>query len=150
MTETISLRVGPNESDNERLGELLRQLRVDTAGLTQVQAAERLHISSEYIRLFEKGQRVPPAGRFVVILDVYEVPYELHREKDHYAVSVGEYRIAFTSRIREVRRSTPKQARYLLTQVDRQRKELLGEILVLATQADERTLFDIRNQLRGD
>ena len=58
----VDLAVGPGEPDNSRFGELLERLRLET-GLSRADAAAKLGLSPEYLRLIEVGKRTPALGQ---------------------------------------------------------------------------------------
>jgi transcriptional regulator with XRE-family HTH domain len=64
------LVVGPGQSGNEDLGAILRELR-EFAGLSRIEAAARLRVSLEYLRLIEAGRRVPALGQMPRFLAEY-------------------------------------------------------------------------------
>ena len=70
--------VGPGEPDNSRFGELLEGLRWK-AGLSRADAAAKLGLSSEYLRLIEVGKRTPALGQMRNLLDAYGAEGEVER-----------------------------------------------------------------------
>src|SRR4051794_36452633 len=66
----VDMVVGPGESDNRRFGELLADLRRH-AGLSRADAATKLGLSAEYLRLIEAGRRTPALGQMRAVLDAY-------------------------------------------------------------------------------
>src|SRR4051794_22818337 len=70
--------VGPGEPDNSRFGELLEDLRRN-AGLSRADAAAKLRLSSEYLRLIEIGKRTPALGQMRNLLDAYGAEGEVER-----------------------------------------------------------------------
>jgi transcriptional regulator with XRE-family HTH domain len=64
------LVVGPGQSGNQELGSILRELR-EFAGLSRIEAAARLRVSVEYLRLIEAGRRVPALGQMPRFLSEY-------------------------------------------------------------------------------
>lgn len=80
--------------DNKSFGDLLKALRLG-AGLTQTEAAKRTSHTLSYLRMFEKGQRVPPAGRAANIFRGYGVPYEVIHSPNSITLVVGIIRIKF-------------------------------------------------------
>lgn len=61
--------------DNQAFGEFLRSLRL-AAGLTQKEVVEKLYLTLPYLRMFEKGQRVPHAGQVSNLCYAYGVKCE--------------------------------------------------------------------------
>lgn len=109
----IDLVVGPNhEADNRVFGRMLAEFR-QIAGLSRGEAAARLDVSAEYLRLIELGRRTPAMGQMQAFLDVYEINGELGKLQPggdrpdlilfppHADEPVTVY---FASRIREARR----------------------------------------------
>lgn len=92
-------KVGPREADNEKLGNLLLELRTK-AGFSRTTAAHRLDLSSEYLRLIERGIRTPVEGNMRSILDLYRETYTVEVGR----IVIGDVSVEFTSRIKEPRR----------------------------------------------
>ena len=67
-----NLVVGPGEADNEHFGEILERLR-KRAGLSRMEAAKAIGVTSEYIRLIERGKRTPAAGQMPKIMGAYGI-----------------------------------------------------------------------------
>ena len=129
----IHLTVGPNQEDNEKFGGLLHHFR-DAVGYSRAEAAQRLGLSSEYVRMLERGERTAPIGRVRDILNHYEVDFVMDVRK---MVINDEVEVEFTSRILEARnREHPRQLR--------NRAETLGEILALLIEADDELLDTVR------
>jgi transcriptional regulator with XRE-family HTH domain len=80
--------------DNEEFGNLLKGLRW-SAGLTQKEAAKRTYETVSYLRMFEKGQRVPQAGRAANIFSWYGVPFEVIHSPNSITLVVGSIKIKF-------------------------------------------------------
>jgi len=139
---TINLTVGPGEAGNEKFGELLNELRI-AAGVTRASAADILGVSSEYIRLIERGKRVPAWGGMPKIFDAYGVRYT-HHGVDSWAFE--DVLVKFTSRIRESRRNADDPPRSRIYQTSN-RSKLIGEIVEALVQADPTTLKDIHRTL---
>jgi transcriptional regulator with XRE-family HTH domain len=78
QSPSVDLVVGPGEPDNSRFGELLEDLR-RKAGLSRADAAARLGLSSEYLRLIEIGKRTPALGQMRNLLDAYGAEGEVER-----------------------------------------------------------------------
>src|SRR3954468_22900643 len=127
------LVVGPKEPGNEEFGELLRTYRIQK-GLTRKQAAERFGLSSEYLRLIERGKRTPAWGNMPLIFGVYDVPYVLVGEE----YVIDEIAIKFTSRIREARTKDEPKPPHIPPDPNRSRQ--IAQIVELLMEADERTL----------
>src|SRR3954453_16553966 len=70
--------VGPGERHNPRFGKLLEDLRWK-AGLSRADAAAKLGLSSEYLRLIELGKRTPALGQMRNLLDAYGAEGEVER-----------------------------------------------------------------------
>ena len=136
MPNPTRLVVGPGEGDNAQFGKLLEEFRT-TAKLTRAQAAHYLGFSSEYLRLIERGLRVPALGGMSSLLNVYRITHEMGVDY----VTFGSYTVEFTSRIRE-----PRGGAASVTQDNR--NEVLGQIVRLLTSADDATLHEVHRVLR--
>jgi transcriptional regulator with XRE-family HTH domain len=136
MSEQTHLTVGPNESGNEELGMILEQFRIN-AQLTRAQAADILGFSSEYVRLIERGTRVPALGTMKNLLNAYKISHKIGVD---YA-SFGSYFVEFTSRIRESRITVPQY------KVET-RNERIGEIVSILATSDDATLLEVYRVLR--
>jgi transcriptional regulator with XRE-family HTH domain len=155
--------VGPGEPDNSRFGELLESLRWK-AGLSRADAAAKLGLSSEYLRLIEVGKRSPALGQMRNLLDAYGANGEVERiSPDGYRQDLlivdplnGDPRLVeFTSRIREARRRALGGP--VDENEDRQpatyerpaggRAAEIGLVVSLLTRADDNTLLEIRKLL---
>ena len=161
----VDLVVGPGEPDNSRFGELLERLRWK-AGLSRADAAAKLGLSSEYLRLIEVGKRTPALGQMRNLLDAYGAEGEVER------ISPQGYRqdllvfdpltgddgdpviVEFTSRIREARRRALggpadredwQQATY--ERPTERRAAEIGLVVSLLTRADANTLRQVRELL---
>ncbi|AVT39617.1 helix-turn-helix transcriptional regulator [Plantactinospora sp. BB1] len=109
----IDLTVGPGKaSHNLRFGELLERLRWK-AGMTRADAAAKLGLSSEYLRLIEVGKRTPALGQMPNFMDAYGANAAVERvlpggdQPDLIVIDPlnGEpVLVEFISRIREARR----------------------------------------------
>lgn len=130
----IVLTVGPNQLDNLRFGEIIHSFRMNSQ-LSKSKAAECIGVSSEYIRLIERGERTPALGTLLKILDIYGVSYE-QKPKSQVVID-GDISVKFTSRIKEARHSLPNQTR----------NELIGQIVSFLTIADDDTLRKIHSKL---
>ncbi|MGY1635442.1 helix-turn-helix transcriptional regulator [Geodermatophilus sp. SYSU D00742] len=158
----VDLRVGPGEPGNAQFGELLERLRWK-AGLSRADAADKLGLTSEYLRLLEVGKRVPALGQMRRFLSVYgangaveQISPQGYRQDlivfDPLHGEDGEPTIVeFTSRIREARRRAlggpPDEE-------DRDddsagRAAEVGAIVFLLTRADDGTLRKIRQLLEA-
>lgn len=131
------LVVGPRESDNEALGQILKMFRIQK-GLSRARAAERLGFSSEYLRLIERGKRTPVWGSMPMIFGVYDVNYVLAGE----LFIVDKITIKFTSRIRETRYKIVSHP-----VIEPNRAQQITQIVELLVQADERKLRAVHRLL---
>ena len=131
MSEPTRLVVGPGESDNEKFGDILRQLRM-TKELSRAVAAARIGVSSEYLRLIEKGQRTPAAGLMPHLLRTYDVEFLLGFQR----VIFENHEVKFTSRIQEARQKKSSNS-------DRVRNVLISEIVNLLATVDDDALYRI-------
>jgi transcriptional regulator with XRE-family HTH domain len=131
----IFLTVGPNQIDNLSFGEIIHSFRLNSQ-LSKPKAAERIGVSSEYIRLIERGERTPALGTVLKILDIYGVSYE-QKPKSQVVID-GNISVTFTSRIKEARHSLPKH---------QTRNELIGQIVSYLSIADDDTLRKIHSKL---
>lgn len=122
----ITLTVGPDESGNTKFGEILQNFRMRNR-LSRAEAADRIGVSGEYIRLMERGERTPALGTMLKMLDIYEVPCDLINKSQ---VTFSDVSVTFTSRIKEARHHFPK-----LTH-----NELIGQIVMSLVLADEKTV----------
>lgn len=155
--------VGPGEADNSRFGELLESLRWK-AGLSRADAAAKLGLSSEYLRLIELGKRTPALGQMRNLLDAYGAEGEVERispqgyRQDLLIVDPlnGDPRIVeFKSRIREARRRAlggpadededRQQAAH--EHLGESRAVEIGRVVSLLTRADDSTLRKVRKLL---
>jgi transcriptional regulator with XRE-family HTH domain len=128
MSEIINLIIGPNEPDNVKFGMILHTFR-ENIDIPRSRAAERIGVTSEYIRLMEKGERVPALGTAIKMLDIYEIPYEIHNSH----ISFENVSVKFISRIKEYRHDLPDQSR----------NEMIGEIVSFLVTADDDKLKKI-------
>ena len=159
--------VGPGEPDNNRrFGELLERLRWK-AGLSRADAAAKLGLSSEYVRLIEVGKRTPALGQMRNLLDAYGAEGEVER------ISPQGYRedlvvidplsgepefVEFKSRIREARRralgDSPDEVEDWQQASDERPAETrateIGLVVSLLTRADDNTLRKIRALLEDE
>jgi transcriptional regulator with XRE-family HTH domain len=159
--------VGPGEGGNAEFGALLEKLR-KLAGLSRADAAAKLGLSAEYLRLIEAGKRTPALGQMPRFLDAYgaegdvEVPQPdgscmdllvfLRPDDDPIFVE-------FRSRIREARRrgrrnlggdmgwQGPAESGEL---VDERHAAELGAVVSLLTSADTGLLRRIRRMLEDE
>ena len=155
--------VGPGEPDNSHFGEFLEGLRWK-AGLSRADAATKLGLSSEYLRLIEVGKRTPALGQMRNLLDAYGAEGEVER------ISPQGYRqdliildplngdpviVEFTSRIREARRRAlggpaDEDEDWQGATYDRpaeSRAAEIGRVVSLLTRADDNTLRKVRKLL---
>lgn len=163
----IDLVIGPHhEADNRIFGRILAEFR-QLAGLSRSEAAARLDVSAEYLRLIELGRRTPAMGQMPAFLEVYEINGELGRlqpggdrpDLTFMPPSADEpLTVDFASRIREARRRGVDIA----TEAEERRETLrraesdvpsesraieLGYIVSLLATADERTLARVYDDL---
>jgi len=162
----VDLTVGPGlEADNRRFGELLESLRWK-AGLSRAQAADKLGLSSEYLRLIEVGKRTPALGQMQHFLGLYGADAEIERvmpggdQPDLIVLDPlnGEpVFVEFRSRIREARRSSlggpadegegQSQRRLGMDRPSVRRSAEIGTVVSLLAQADDSTIRKIRDIL---
>jgi transcriptional regulator with XRE-family HTH domain len=165
----IDLVVGPNhEVDNRNFGRMLGEFR-HLAGLTRVEAAARLEMSAEYLRLIELGRRTPAMGQMDAFIRVYRISGELGRLQPggdrpdlillppHADEPVT---VDFASRIREARRRGSAASANADTRRDALRQSEsnqpaegrateLGYILLLLATADDGTLAKVYDILEA-
>ena len=134
MSDPTRLTVGPGELDNLEFGEVLDRLRI-AANLSRAQAAAQIEVTSEYLRLIERGKRTPALGTMPKLLESYGVSFQMDRDK----ITFGRYSVRFTSRIRE--------ARYKAITENPNRDVRLGQIVRLLVTVDDDTLRDIYRRL---
>jgi DNA-binding XRE family transcriptional regulator len=149
--------VGPDEADNRRFGRLLESLRWK-ARLSRAEAAQKIGLSSEYLRLIEVGKRAPALGQMRKVLDVYGADGEVEKvypegyRQDLIVLDPlnGEpVVVEFTSRIREARRKAlggPPDEDEHTSQTDGRTTEI-GRVVLLLTRADDDTLKKVRELL---
>jgi transcriptional regulator with XRE-family HTH domain len=161
----VDLVVGPGESDNSRFGELLERLRWK-AGLSRTDAAAKLGLSSEYLRLIEAGKRTPALGQMRKLLFAYdakgvvgEISPQGYRQDlavfDPLDADGRPVLVEFTSRIREARRTTlggpaDEDADWQQTAYERpaeNRAAEIGLVVSLLARADDNTLRQVRTLL---
>jgi|1186.fasta_scaffold119386_2 transcriptional regulator with XRE-family HTH domain len=136
MSDLTQLVVGPGEPDNAELGEILERYRIN-AELSRRAAAAQLELSSEYVRLVERGKRTFTLGMMPKVLSIYDITYELELDR----IVFDRYSVQFSSRIREARYKDIERPN---------RDERLGQIVRLLAITDEETLDQIyRRLLRG-
>jgi transcriptional regulator with XRE-family HTH domain len=135
--------IGPGEGDNREFGAWMQALR-HTAGLTRAEAANRLSLSSEYLRLIERGKRTPASGNMVRFCEVYELIGQ--REGSNSWLIEGKM-ITFTSRILEARQSNSDDSDISKMPT---RWETLGWIVDHLGDADELTLTRVQKLLKED
>jgi transcriptional regulator with XRE-family HTH domain len=155
--------VGRGEPDNSRFGKLLEDLRWK-AGLSRADAATRLGLSPEYLRLIELGKRTPALGQMRNLLDAYGAEGEVERispqgyRQDLLIVDpiTGDPQIVeFTSRIREARRRAlggPAEDdgdghHGTSERPAAGRAAEIGLVVSLLTRADDDTLRKVRRML---
>lgn len=165
----VDMTVGPGlEADNRRFGELLEQLRWK-AGLTRAEAAARLGLSSEYLRLIEAGRRTPALGQMQHFLSLYGADAEIERvmpggdQPDLIMLDPLKQEpiiVEFKSRIREARRSSlggPSEGGEAASQrgpdqdePSVRRSAEIGAVVSLLTQADDSTIRRVRKLLEAE
>jgi transcriptional regulator with XRE-family HTH domain len=171
----VDLVVGPGlESDNRRFGELLERLRW-RAGLSRADAAAKLGLSAEYLRLIEVGKRTPALGQMRKFLDTYGADGGVEKVMpggdrpdlivfDPLHGDGGDPVIVeFTSRIREARRRAlggpPDEEdwqedldsqRWVYGSPSASRASELGVVVSLLTRANDGTLRKIRDMLERE
>ena len=131
MSDSIILTVGPEESDNQYFGQILYNLRTKI-DLSRIQAARCINVTSEYVRLMEKGERSPSLGIALRMLDVYDVPYTVDGSHVYFENVSAE----FSGRIKEARRHFS----------DSSRSEMIGQIVKFLVDADDDALKRIHSQ----
>jgi transcriptional regulator with XRE-family HTH domain len=156
--------VGPGEGGNAEFGALLEKLR-EIAGLSRADAASRLGLSAEYLRLIEAGKRTPALGQMPRFLDAYgaeggvEVPQSDGSSVDLIVFLRPEddpIFVEFSSRIREARRRGRRSLddgvewhgdAESTDQVDERRATELGAVVSLLASADTGLLRRVRRML---
>ncbi|WP_421735723.1 helix-turn-helix transcriptional regulator [Cellulomonas sp.] len=167
--EFVDLVVGRDrDADNRSFGELLERLRWH-AHLSRSDAAAKLGLSSEYLRLIEAGRRTPALGQMHNFLAAYGAEGETQKVMpggDRPDLIVldplnGEPVIVeFTSRIREARRTalggppeddeTPLDESHRLDEGWTTRRAIeLGIAVSLLVRADDATIRRVRQMLEG-
>jgi transcriptional regulator with XRE-family HTH domain len=132
MSEVVALIVGPDEPDNVKFGEILHALRSRPRSVV----AEELNVSSEYVRLIERGERSPALGTALKMLNLYSISYELDKFQLTFQYR-KHYSVEFTSRIKEARYKFPELTR----------NELIGQVVRLLVVADDDTLKETHSKL---
>lgn len=167
----VDLVVGPGMTeDNRRFGELLERLRWKS-GLSRADAANKLGLSAEYLRLIEAGRRTPALGQMRNFLSVYDATGDVERiTPDGYRQDLlifdplqgddgDPYLIEFKSRIREARRRAlggppdEEDADELdqeSAQPSAKRAAELGAVVSLLTRADDALLQKVRQLLEEE
>jgi transcriptional regulator with XRE-family HTH domain len=154
--------VGPGEPDNARFGQFLEELRWK-AGLARADAATKLGLSSEYLRLIEVGKRTPALGQMRKLLDAYGAEGDVEKvspqgyRQDLIVIdpTTGDPRIVeFKSRIREARRTAlggpiDDERHGTSERPADARAAEIGRVVCLLTRADDDTLREIRRMLEA-
>jgi transcriptional regulator with XRE-family HTH domain len=136
------LLVGPGEEDNVQFGNMMARFRT-AAKFTRAEAGKAFGFTSEYIRLIERGKRVPAAGNMRRILNVYGVDCE---EIEPGLIILGDFSIEFTSRILEPRGFAPiRSAKPKI--VSKRRAKKIGKIVECLLQKDDETIDKLYIQL---
>ena len=166
----VDMVVGPGlAADNQRFGQLLARLR-EHAGVSRADAAEALGVTSEYLRLIERGKRTPALGQMRSFIDAYRANGEVGKLQpggDTPDLIIldpldGEPVIVeFKSRIREARRISVNARRSAtgrggvnppapIGSGDAVNRAVeLGIVVSLLTQADDATIREIRDLLEA-
>jgi transcriptional regulator with XRE-family HTH domain len=131
MSDSIILTVGPEEADNPAFGHILLSFRT-RMNLTRSEAASRIGVTSEYVRMIEKGERSPALGMALKILDAYEVPWTLDESQVYFENVSAE----FSGRIKEARGHFS----------DLNRNELIGQMVKFLVDADDDALKRIHSR----
>lgn len=140
MTQT-RLVVGPGQADNKQFGEILEELRTK-AEVSRATIASYLELSSEYIRLIERGMRTPAFELMPRILSAFKTEYVLGLRQ----ISFGDYVVEFSSRI-QARGRGDTELPITESGPRRSRSEQIGQIVDLLVAADEKTLRQIHSLL---
>ena len=160
--------VGPGEeSANTEFGSLLRILR-NHAELSRADAAAKLGLSVEYLRLIEAGVRTPALGKMRSFLKAYEANGEVESVQPDGSVAdlivmnpgTGEpWIVEFRSRIREARRTRRRdEGRPTAASEDAHANQLLddrhaaelGVVVSLLTRAGPDSLRKVRELLEDE
>lgn len=138
----MGLIIGPDQDeDNKIFGEFLQQCRISKQ-LSRNAAARTLNVSSEYVRLIERGKRAPSMGLVPHILDLYEMQFRIAGLRT--IVIEGHLVVDFISRILEARE--PKN-QFEAVPSNATRLELIAQITQMLFDADDKTLWQIRKKL---
>lgn len=134
MTEPTVWKVGPYEEwgNNKMFGELLAYWR-QMKNLSRKEAARRLDLSSEYIRLIEHGLRIPAEAHMHHILELYDVQYT--RVEGRWVIGTNAFE--FTSRIKAAR-NEPLPPPLIRSKT---RHELLGALLEVLSRSNKDDLI---------
>ena len=159
-----TLVVGPGESGNEEFGSLLRALR-EFVRLSRIEAAARLGVSLEYLRLIEAGRRIPALGQMPRFLSEYHALGGTHiPQHDGSVADLILYLrpeepvfVEFRSRIREAR-GRPQTSNALPSlsaehDADQRRNEhnaQLGEVVSMLAVVGPETVRKVRELLVSD
>lgn len=133
MTKLV---VGPGEEDNVEFGKMMEGFRIDARYMRRSLAAEDLGLSSEYIRLIERGKRVPAAGIMPRMLELYGVEFEpIHTR----LILVNDIHVEFTSRILEARGTAPARSEQV-AQWQKRKAQKIGRLVELLMLVDDEML----------
>ena len=130
------MTIGPDEEDNPIFGQFLCDLRTSKR-LSRAEAARRIYVSSEYIRLIERGERSPALGTAIKMFDIYGLPYIQERSHLHFENTS----VNFVSRIKEARHKDSK--------IPTSRDEMIGQIVKFLVVVDDDTLNKIYSELES-
>lgn len=166
--EVVRKVVGPGEAnDNVEFGALLRLMR-NRAQLSRADAAAKLGLSVEYLRLIEAGVRTPALGQMRAFLDVYDVRGQVEHVEGGSLTDLMLYNpagtrqawfVEFRSRIREARRKNPGHALdeifarkdpHPTQPLDPRHAAELGVIVSMLTRASPDCLRKIRELLEEE
>jgi transcriptional regulator with XRE-family HTH domain len=163
----VVVAVGPGEPDNVEFGSLLRILR-DHARMSRADAAAKLGLSVEYLRLIEAGKRTPALGQMRSFLEAYDAEGAVESVQPDGSVAdlivmnpeTGDPSIVeFRSRIREARRrgrrdtgggTAWRQDAHPADLADNRHAAELGAVVALLTRAGSDTLRKIRELLEDE
>lgn len=142
MSNPTHIVVGPREPDNKKFGAILEELRVK-ARFSRIEAAEVIGVTSEFIRLIEKGERIPAMASVSPLLTAYKIEHDIGVRY----VEFDRYSVEFTSRIQNSRYGKTSA---IGKQVKKKRDEKMGQIIRLMVTASDSTLSDILVKLTGE
>lgn len=132
MSQRLTVTVGPKEDDNPIFGQYLNDLRI-AKRFSRADVSDLLGVTSEYLRMIERGKRTPALGTTIKMFEIYGVPYTRNRSQ----ITLDNASINFTSRIKEARHAFPELTR----------DELIGQIVKFLVVTDDDTLRKFYSQL---